>query len=256
MSNIKSDLLQVYIITENAKYPNENYVRMFARETGFAKPIFVEKKYPNKEWLKQFCKYMTKNELIELYNHYLIWLKAQNENKPQVILYNDSYTTQSDSIVCELIRAGVSIQNEDIVFYGKHLDQCDKYKYDCTVAIRSDTNISNFSLYKTFNAYGFYAYLINPSGAAILINELTQNPAAVEIMIHKLLKKNILEAVTYHPSIIRLINSKNECKELDNRIDWGMLFWYIIIFILIGLIIGVFIYLIAIRYIPELVDTF
>jgi len=255
MVSHKISPLQVHILTNDVKHLNKNYVRIFTTEPGFADPIFSGIKYPDEEWIDRFCKSMSMAEVVELYNHYLIWTEAVNKNEPQVILYNRSYPTQSDIIISELIKAGGMVKDKDIVFYGKYLDRCDRYKYNRTVVISDNSSAAEFSLYQTFSPYGAYAYLINPSGAATLINELDRKPLQVEAMINNLLECGFLEGVTYHPSIIRLPNDPcnpyDECRDPDEYYwcpNWGIFFWYIIIFLLLGLILGAIIYLLAINF--------
>lgn len=250
METSKLAPLQVYILTEDTSRINKTYLKIFTTEAGFAEPIFTGIQYPDEKWIRRFCNYMCRSEMIELYNHYIIWMKAIKTNQPQVILYNDSYTTQPNLIISELIKAGSLLHNEDIVFYGKYLDRCDKYKFNRTVAISNNSTVTKFSLYRTFSAYGIYAYLITPSGAATLINELTYNPVPAEMLVHDLLEKDLLKGVTYHPSIIRLPKSEQECRSPDDLcLNWGMWFWYIIIFICLGIIIGLIIYFTAEKFV-------
>ena len=128
--------LQVHVLTENKHQLNKTYARIFTTNSGFAKPIFTEIQYPDKEWINRFGKCMSRSAMIELYNHYLIWMEAMNSGQPQVILYNHTYPTQVDIIIAELIkRSAIGCQDKDIVFYGKYLDLCSEYKYDRTIIV-------------------------------------------------------------------------------------------------------------------------
>lgn len=250
MSNVNlvnDSELRVYILTKNVNDLNEDYVRIFSQsDSGLAQPIFLGIQYPDKNWYAQFNK-LNSNQAIELYNHYQIWLESINSGQPIVILYDHSAPNQSDEVVRKLIKAGQLIHDRDILFYGKYLDSCDQYTHERTVILND-----SYPIYQTLSPHGTFAYMIYPSGAQKLLDNM-QN-LSVDALINKLVEDRILSASTYHPSIIRInINnptSKYECRESNSSsqaLTWGRIFWYILIFVLVGLLIGVLIYFLTVN---------
>jgi len=230
--------LQVNILIDgsNTKHLNKDYVRIFTQEPGFAKPIFSAIQYPSEYWLSRFCGCLTYSEAVELYNHYLIWEKSAYLNEPQVILYNHSHPLQPDKVIAQLIKGSASVKGADIIFYGKYLDRCDEYKYEASIIISKNPPIK-FTLYQTVDAHGAYAYLINPSGARILIDTLTRKASPVEPLINCLLRKCVLKGLTYHPSIIGMPGKRDECQDPSRCFDWTLLLCFALILLIVGLII-------------------
>lgn len=250
--------LQIYVLCNDVSELNPDYVRMFSQpNSGFSEVIFSGIQFPDMDWINYFIKFMNRSQAIELYNHYKIWLLSMEKNQPMVILYNRSYPTQPDHVMMQLIKAGQLIHDLDILFYGKYLDLCEEYRYDRSVIINQGTLQSGeagfkFPLYRTVSPFGVYAYMIYPSGARKLIDEISYNPGTTEVLVNRLIEKGILKADTYHPSIIRLndpidINVRYECREPNNQkslLTWGNVVWYVLIFILLGLLVGILIYFI------------
>lgn len=239
--------LQVYILCNDVNKLNPDYVRMFSQaKSGFSRPIFSGTQFPDTPWINYFTGFMNRNQAIELYNHYQIWLLSMEKAQPFVIIYDRSYPTQPDNVMLQLIKAGQFIHNQDILFYGKYMDRCDLYQYSRTVIIDGGFK---FPLYHTVSSYGIYAYMIYPSGAQKLIDEMSYNPAPTEILVNRLIEKSILSAITYHPSIIRLDDPNNitvryECRNSVKQkyiLTWESVF----ISILLGLAIGILIYFIV-----------
>jgi hypothetical protein len=241
--------LQVYVLTSDVQNLNEDYVRIFDRpDTGFARPIFMGTQYPDNSWFTRFNK-LNRSQAVELYNHYLIWLESIKSGQPIVILYDQSSPTQPDRVISQLIKASQLINGQtdaaDIFFYGKYLDQCDQYTYERTVFVDL-----RFPIYQTKSPHGVFAYMIYPSGAQKLVNNLSN--VTVDQLINGMIEKGAMKALTYHPSIIR-INScspafKYECRE---PVQQTSAFWYILIFVLIGLLVGALIYILTHRRSPS-----
>lgn len=278
--------LSVRILVQDGDNYNPDWSRIFTPDNGFNCPEYVKTRYPKDSW---FCKSkLTEVERIGLYNQYLFWVESVESNQPLVILYNQAYPVESDQITAELIKAGQSMSDQDIVYYGKYLDRCDKYHYNRTVVISDDETMYKFPIYQTYSPYGLFAYLIFPSGAQQLIRQLTgsstrsskcsqeclgssglagikgypANPVeTAEEIANAAVEEGCLKAVVYHPSIIRLSDPHHEmfgyeCREPEIGKDtctWGNWIWYIIILIFIAIVVAAIIYFLAanISYSPD-----
>lgn len=243
------DLLQVYILTGDQTRPNKDYLRIFTTEKGFAEPIFMATQYPPQNWI-QLC---DDESTIQLYNQYLVWVQAVQQQKPMVILDNGSFPVESDCITSKLILEGAKKEEADIVYYGKYLDDCRRYNYRSSVILTDGEKEYDFSLFQTWSPHGAFAYVIQPEGAAKIIREMSKSPNNTSNLLNNLIEKNIITAWVYHPSIIRIWNSSDErygyeCREpaiSTNCTTWGSLIWYIFIVIIIAILIGVLIYSIS-----------
>lgn len=229
-----TEKLQVYILTSSKL--NRDYLRTFTTEDGFEEPIFMKTQYPNQRWMDRFTKLMGYEESLFLFNHYLIWLKCLQENRPLVILDNCSESTQPDAVLADLILAGSEMTNVDLVYYGKYLDRCDYYQEASTVCTKSAS--VTFQMYYTYSPHGTHAYLLQPSGARKLIDRLSTGAGTVDEMLNQMVEQGKLRAVTYSPSIIRDSEETLECREPEpltwswTRAAWGLLILVIILFII------------------------
>ena len=245
MDTCENHLLKVNILTDNINDNiNPSYSKMFTQKCGFSEPNIIETKCSQLDWIKN----MTPQEENELYSHYLVWKNVVDTNTSQVVIYNDSNPVNPVIVTSELIKITQNIDDVDIVLYGKYLDRCDKYVYNRTVTVRRGVEKSEFNLYKTCSPYGSYAYLVNPCGAQILLDNLCSK--TVDKIINKSIEKDCLNAITYHPSIIRLsddnICGRNECRDpLSMGDSWGIFFTYLALFLLLGILIGLIVYFIV-----------
>ena len=191
---------QVYIITSDIYNTNEDYLRLFTSGRGFIKPIIMEVQYPSRKWIKRYSKYMTEEQIIELYNHYIIWKQCVNKNNSVIIIYNNTSLLYPYKTISKLF---IIDKECDITFYGKYFDG-------------SSSASGNPKLCLTSNHLGVFAYHLNPSGAKKLLDNIVDCDTSVDVFICTLLEKHKLNAMTYNPSIIK--SNINTCTYLrDNE---------------------------------------
>lgn len=251
---MSKQLLQVYILTGDEPRPNRDFLRIFTEEKGFDEPIFMATQYPSKEWMdKVGLKAPSKRSAIQLYNQYIIWIQAVQQGRPVVILDNGAFPAlSSDRMTGSLILAGAD-KEADIVYYGKYLDDCQKYAYKSSVILSDGDKEYSFALFSTQNPYGAFAYRITPKGATKCIENLNNNLMGPSEFLNRLVSKKILEAWVYHPSIIRVFDANDEsvcyeCREPpieENCMTLGSVFWYVLVFIIIAIFIAVILYMVS-----------
>lgn len=152
------------------------------------------------------------DDVVEVYNHYLIWKDVLTTGKSRIILTDQTFPNTPN--LPELFL----VPNADLVLFGKYNDRCDLYE----LIIKNQ----NFGLYKTTNAFGGYAYLVTPNGAKKLALSLIKNPTPLDNLINRI--SSIGNVLTYHPSII--YSGKPEC--LNSGMSQEQ-FWLIIILLFI-----------------------
>jgi hypothetical protein len=214
-------MTQVTVFANDVLKLNDRYIQIFTETPGFSKPIFSGIQYPTVEsgWLHHLEQYMGRSQALEIYNHYLVWLKCLDTQQPQVIIYNRTSPVQNNEVTGQLILAPVSIlddTNTDIVFYGKHSDRCDLYRKAVDVNVMVDEQSKTFTLYRTVSPYGGYAYLITPSGANKLVKAIVKLPMPLQAMLKLLCEDGVLNALTYNPSVVLLLSDPNENNALNS----------------------------------------
>lgn len=210
---------------------NSDYLRIF-------KPNFLVLQSPDKDWLEHFTFYISKAESLELFNHYLIWLKALQELRPQVILYNSTLPNLPDSLFLELIKSPSQLLDQpDLLLYGKYSDLCCQYKE--ITQIRVPGRSFQFSIYETKSPYGGYAYYVTPEGAQKLMRMILEKPVPIDQIIHRLAK--IGNVLTFHPSLVVQKKVSYECRssEIQRQMNgWIVLLWFLVFLLLFAFFIG------------------
>jgi len=224
--------IPVNILMLDTSQPNKDYLRIFA-SSSFATPIIVQIQYPDVGWFKHLNR-ISQPEIMQLFNHYRIWLNVLSSGIGQIILENGTHPNQPDSVMRNLFKFPSEVNDFDIALYGKYSDLCSEYepvdrKY-------------NFTLYRSTGAYGGYAYYLTPGGAQKLINQMISQPDTLSKMINRTCTTG--KVITYNPSIVLSDFYRYECRLPESPIPgssqwWISLIWYAILIIIIGLLIGV-----------------
>lgn len=218
--------------------------------------VSIPHQIPSKKWLFHLTRTMTRDQAIDIYNHYVIWLDVLRTGQPQIILESDLVYHQPMNIIYELLLSAANLTSKDrigMVLYGKYSDLCHLATNKAVIPVGTQ----QFSLYKTQNAYGGYAYYVTPYGAQKLMQQLIEDPTVLSESIHNVSKK--IDVYAFSPSIISIDDGilRYECRSLSQPNTtsswWSNILWHILILltlIVIGLVI--LFYLISnIRYIPS-----
>lgn len=236
----KFQQLAVSVLTNNLQMKNQTYIRIFTQNPIYQEPLFLGAQMPTNFWVNNMKEYMSINQSIELYNHFILWLKIINTNSPMLILYNDTQPTQNDNtwsfLIYNIINEFTSFGNSDkdqfdLFLLGKYLDNCFTFKHIKKI----HTEDNEFDVYKTTDVNGTYGYICTPEGAKKIINFLYKNPCNVNTLFHKLITDKHLVTLEYHPSII--ISSLNHETRFEAKsIRSNTYLWLFIMFLIVGLI--------------------
>ncbi len=237
--------MKITVLTPFGVYSN---YKLLTSHPGF-QTVYSEVQPLDSEWLKYLTRKMNYDQAVELYNHYLIWLRVLQTSNPEAILDNNTTPNQPYGILAQLLQAPSKLLIQpDMVLYGKYDDLCYLYKPVSNVAVSQDRGPTyNFPLYQSFSPYGGYAYYITPTGAERLIEMIMTNPKSLDKMINQLAKNGTV--LTYNPSIINGPEHRYECRSpsVPVRSGWVTFIWYLILFLLIIIIIGILVYLMIVK---------
>jgi hypothetical protein len=223
---------------------NSDYTRIFSLYTGFT-PTFSELVLPEDKWMTHLTPRMTRDEAIELFNHYRIWVEILQTKQPRIILSGDSYPNQPDFILRQLLQTTPS---GDLLLFGKYSDRCDLYTQVGTVNVHSKDRDTAFNIYQTKSPYGGYAYSLTESGARKLVQLMISDPESLPDMINHLAEFG--DVTTFSPSIIMpgTLGESNqpryECRPSSEPTKWNII-WYLLIFFLVGFLLAYLVYVVS-----------
>jgi GR25 family glycosyltransferase involved in LPS biosynthesis len=190
----------------------------------------------------EFLPALSRKERGRVYTHSILWRVALRKTRCLAILESEIYTSLSDSeLMNYLTFNNKKVNNErngepGLFFYGKYESECKSHIYEADVSERE--------IYKTNSAHGAYAYMINPEGAKVLIDNLDNiNFNQLDDYFQILSSHDQLNTYCYHPSILKRTKGYTaECMYPIDETDYNEKkrekrrkseFWPIFLFILI-----------------------
>lgn len=130
------------------------------------------------------------NAVTELNSHMFVWKEAVLSDQPQVIIYADaSLQVESDQLNETLQYAKTSLAQ--LVLLGAE-------DIDCASLLK--INNTPLPIYQTSDARGYYAYMIKPLSASLLLEMARTSPDTVSNLIYKITtEQRALVYVNYPP---------------------------------------------------------
>lgn len=160
--------------------------------------------------------WLTPAETGCLVSHVFLWeLVAKDPNLNRIIIFEDDARTHTDVItiqrlICDFYQYlhDNNIQEPDMLYLGKALDECSKYEHVWK------------NIYKSYHPLCLHAYLITKQGAIKLLKKLPYDAAIDMVPIHAI-SQNLIDVMTFHPSLYfqDIINNVSSLRNLGKALN-------------------------------------
>lgn len=167
------------------------------------------------KYVKQ-ANWLSPGEMGCLLSHVYLWeLVANDPNLYRIIVFEDDARTHTDvstiqQLICDFYAylGENSIEEPDMLYLGKALDECTRYEQVWK------------NIYKSYHPLCLHAYLITKHGAKKLLGRAQYDAPIDMVPIYAIAEKS-LNVMTFHPSLYfqDIINNVSSLRDLGRALN-------------------------------------
>lgn len=172
------------------------------------------------------------NRITELYTHMQVWKTSLSNNSNQFIIYQNSQTNYSDEDIIQTIKFINTLNNQHLFMLGSCNVSCQNFI--------STGKYLDFNIINPKYVSGYYSYMITPTGAQCLLNQLVSNPLPVSELISYISTMKRCIVGTLAPNMFKPFGVRSlacpPCSNQNNLTVYALM-WVLLVIIVIALIV-------------------